>query len=85
MWYLYVVECSDGSLYTGVTTDVHRRLSEHNNSSKGAKYTRSMRPVRLVYYEKHADRSSACKAEYALKKLSRKKKLELISMPYATI
>ena len=85
MWYLYVVECSDGSLYTGVTTDVQRRLSEHNNTSKGAKYTRSRRPVRLVYYEKHSDRSSACKAEYALKKLSRKKKLELISMPYATI
>ena len=85
MWYLYVVECSDGSLYTGVTTDVHRRLNEHNESTKGAKYTRSRRPVRLVYYEEHVDRSAACKAEYALKKMSRKNKLEYIRIPCSII
>ena len=85
MWYLYVVECADGSLYTGVTTDVHRRLNEHNKSTKGAKYTRSRRPVSLVYYEEHVDRSAACKAEYALKKMSRKNKLEYIKMPFSTI
>ena len=85
MWYLYVVECADGSLYTGVTKDVHRRLNEHNKSTKGAKYTRSRRPVKLVYYEEHVDRSAACKAEYALKKMSRKNKLEYIEMPFSTI
>lgn len=78
MWYLYVVECADRSLYTGVTTDLERRLSEHNNSSKAAKYTRSRRPVKLVYAETHENRSLACKAESAFKKLSRKKKLEII-------
>ena len=85
MWYLYVVECADGSLYTGVTKDVHRRLNEHNKSTKGAKYTRSRRPVKLVYYEEHVDRSAACKAEYALKKMSRKNKLEYIEMTFSTI
>ena len=85
MWYLYVVECADRSLYTGVTTDVQRRLREHNKSTKGAKYTRSRRPVKLVYYEEHVDRSLACKAEYALKKMSRKNKLEYIKIPCSII
>ena len=78
LWYLYGVECADRSLYTGITTDLDRRLNEHNNSPKAAKYTRSRRPVKLVYAETHIDRSSACKAEFAFKKLSRKKKLEII-------
>ena len=78
MWYLYVVKCSDESLYAGITTNVKRRIEEHNGSSRGAKYTRSRRPVELVYYELHPDRSAAAKAEYTFKKLSRKKKLDII-------
>ena len=67
------------SLYTGITTDVHRRITEHNTSSKAAKYTRSRRPVRLVYKCMYKDRSQASKEEYRIKKLSRSEKLKLIS------
>jgi putative endonuclease len=77
-WYVYIVECVDGSLYTGISTDVQRRLLEHNYGSKSAKYTRSRRPVRLVWSIEVTDRSVASKEEYRIKKLSRKKKLELI-------
>ena len=78
-WYLYVVECSDGSLYTGITKDVVRRLHEHNFSIRGAKYTRSRRPVTLRMVEEHPDQSSATKAEIKFKKLKRKQKLEEIN------
>ena len=78
-WYVYIVECADGSLYCGITTDTHRRLLEHNYSFKAAKYTRSRRPVRMVWTKEVADRSEASKEEYRIKKLSRKKKLELIN------
>ncbi len=78
-WYLYVLLCSDGSYYTGVTVDVDRRLREHNASKAGAKYTRSRRPVRLLFYEKFQTRSSAQKAEYHFKKLTRKQKEKLIN------
>ena len=78
-WFLYVVECSDGTLYTGVTTDVARRLREHNNSLKSAKYTRSRRPVNLVHHTDFPDRATVCKAEAKFKKLSRKQKLEVIN------
>ena len=77
-WFLYVVKCKDGTLYTGITTDVSRRIYEHNNTSKGAKYTRPRRPVSLVYYIDFKDRSSATRAEIIFKKLSRKQKLEKI-------
>lgn len=77
-WYVYIVECADGSLYTGITTDVSRRLLEHNYSFKAAKYTRSRRPVRMVWSKEVSDRSHASKEEYRIKKLSRKKKLDLI-------
>ena len=76
-YFTYIVRCSDSTLYTGITTDLARRLDEHNNSTKGAKYTRIRRPVKLVYSEKYEDRSSASKREYAIKKLSREKKLAL--------
>jgi len=76
---MYVVLCSDGSLYCGVTTDVIRRVGEHNSSSRGAKYTRSRRPVSLVYQEHHSTRSTAQSAESRFKRLSRAKKLEVIS------
>ena len=77
-WYVYIVECSDGSLYTGITTDVNRRLLEHNYSFKSAKYTRSRRPVRLVWTKEVKNRSEASKEEYRIKQLTRKKKLKLI-------
>jgi putative endonuclease len=74
-----MLQCSDNTLYTGIATDIPRRLDEHNNSDKGAKYTKIRRPVILVYSEEHEDRSSASKREYAIKKLKRKEKLELIN------
>ena len=70
-----MLSCSDKSLYTGVTTDVNRRLSEHN-AKKGAKYTRSRVPVIVLYYREVENRSAAQKMESAFKKLSRSKKLE---------
>ncbi len=78
-WFVYVVECSDGSLYTGVTTDVSRRVHEHNHTSKAAKYTRARRPVTLRYWIDFATRSTACKAEAAFKKLTRPQKNVVIS------
>ncbi len=77
-WYVYIVRCSDKSLYTGITVDLDRRVLEHNTSNKGAKYTRPRRPVQLVYSEAHEDRSSASKRESAIKKLSRAEKLTLL-------
>ncbi|MBP7741310.1 MAG: GIY-YIG nuclease family protein [Candidatus Pacebacteria bacterium] len=77
-WYVYMVECADGTLYSGVTTDVERRIKEHNDSPKGAKYTRAKRPVVLVYTETCVDRTEATRREYTLKQLSRDEKLKLI-------
>jgi putative endonuclease len=78
-WYMYVVQCSDNSLYCGVTTDLQRRVLEHNTSPRGAKYTKSRRPVVLTYSERHPDRSSALKAEYYFKRLTRAQKVNRIS------
>jgi len=78
MYYLYMVRCSDNSLYTGITTDLKRRILEHNESKKGAKYTKSRRPVVLVYEEKFENRAEASKREYTVKKLTKSKKEELI-------
>jgi putative endonuclease len=77
-WWLYVVECSDGTLYCGVTTSISRRVSEHNTSQRGAKYTRSRRPVSLVYTEQCSSRSDALRREAAFKRMTRKQKLHLI-------
>jgi len=79
-YYVYILRCSDDTLYTGITTEIKRRVDEHNNSDRGAKYTKLRRPVTLVYSEESEDRSSASKREYAIKKLSREKKLELINV-----
>ena len=76
MWYIYILECSDGTLYTGITTDVNRRLSEHN-SGKGAKYTKVRRPVTLRALFEAKNRSEASKEEYRIKRLSREQKLKL--------
>ena len=78
-YYVYVLSCCDNTLYTGITTDVKRRVDEHNNSEKGAKYTKLRRPVELAYSEESLNRSTASKREYEIKKMSRLKKLELIS------
>jgi putative endonuclease len=81
-YFVYILECCDGSLYTGITTDVIKRLAEHNTKDTGAKYTKARRPVKLVYEEVSSDRSSASKREYTIKKLSRIKKLQLINKPF---
>jgi len=78
MYYLYILKCADGTLYTGITTDLKRRVSEHNNTKLGAKYTASRRPVKMVYSKKFKDRSLASKEEARIKKLSRIDKLKLI-------
>lgn len=78
MYHLYILECTDGTLYTGITVDLERRVNEHNFSKLGAKYTRARRPVKLVYSKKFRDRSLASKAENKIKKLSREEKTELI-------
>jgi putative endonuclease len=75
----YILLCSDQTLYTGYTTDLNRRLREHNKTNKGAKYTRSRRPVKLLMAWTFKSRSEALKFEYKIKKLSRKEKLKLIS------
>lgn len=77
MYYLYLLRCADGTLYTGITVDVSRRVKEHNSAVHGAKYTRSRRPVRLVYSKKFRSRSAASTAEFRLKQLSRREKLKL--------
>ncbi len=78
-YFVYIVRCSDKTLYTGITTDVDRRIEEHNSSDKGTKYTSLRRPVELVYSEASEDRSKASKREYEIKKLTKLKKLELIN------
>ena len=78
-YYVYLVLCADNTLYTGITTDLERRVDEHNNSNeKGAKYTRARRPVKLVYSEEYENRSEASKREYLIKKMRRKDKVSLI-------
>lgn len=77
-WYLYILLCADGSLYTGVAVDLKRRLHEHNHTAAGARYTRPRRPVRLAYFEGMDSRSAACKREYEIKQLDARQKLGLI-------
>ena len=78
MWYVYILECSDGTLYTGITTDLDKRLKTHNNG-KGAKYTKTRLPVVLKVSFESEDRSTASKEEYRIKQLTRKEKLKLIN------
>ena len=78
-WYVYILECSDGSLYTGVTTDPERRLHEHNHSPRGARYTRARRPLSLAYQEPADSRAHACRREWEIKQLSAGAKRRLIS------
>jgi putative endonuclease len=78
MWYCYILECSDSTLYTGITTNIERRLKEHN-LGKGAKYTCSRIPVVLKWSCEFKNRSEASKEEYRIKKLSKIKKIEIIN------
>jgi putative endonuclease len=78
MYYLYILECADKTLYTGITTDLARRMAEHNGAKLGAKYTFARRPVRLAYSRKFKNRSAASKEEARIKKLKKSEKLELI-------
>ncbi len=77
-WSVYLLRCADGSLYSGITTDLPRRLAQHNGERPGgARYTRSRRPVRLLWSEEAGNRSQAQRREYAIKSLSREQKLRL--------
>jgi predicted GIY-YIG superfamily endonuclease len=77
-WFVYILRCGDGTLYTGVAVDLRKRLEAHQRGT-GAKYTRSRRPVTLVYRERQPDRSTALKREAALRRLGRAGKLALIA------
>jgi putative endonuclease len=79
MWYVYIVECFDGSLYTGITTDVNKRIGTHNQG-KGAKYTRGRRPVVLLISFSVESKGVALKEEYRIKQLTRKDKLKLCNI-----
>lgn len=78
-WHVYILSCADGTLYTGITNDIKRRLAEHNHNDRAAAaYTRSRRPVELVYKELQPDRSTAAKREAEIRRMSRREKAELI-------
>ena len=79
-WYLYILRCADGTLYTGITTNVERRLEAHR-SGKGAKYTRGRSPLELAYREECGSHSDALKRELLVKKMSREQKEQLIRQP----
>ena len=79
-WYVYLIECRDGSVYTGIATDVARRYAEHA-AGKGARYTRSRPPVRLLASFEYPDRSAASRAEYAIKQLAPARKRALCESP----
>lgn len=79
-WFIYVLETADGSFYTGITTDLTRREADHN-SGRGAKYTAARLPVRLMAAWQAADRSHALRLEYAFKRLSRRAKQDMITLP----
>ncbi|NKF52512.1 GIY-YIG nuclease family protein [Shewanella sp. WXL01] len=78
-WFVYIIECAKGTLYTGITTDVARRFDEHQHGIKGAKYLKGKGPLRLVYQEAQQNRSLATKRELEIKKMTRSKKLALIT------
>jgi putative endonuclease len=77
LWYVYILKCADGTLYTGITTDVNRRLNEHN-SGKGAKYTRTRLPVMIAAVSEAGSRSEASKEEYRIKQLTKLEKIKYI-------
>jgi putative endonuclease len=78
-WFLYVLRCADDTFYTGTTTDITRRINEHNTKKCGAKYTKTRRPVELIFWLDFENRSQAQKAEYKFKKLTRTQKEKIIN------
>ncbi len=78
-WFVYFLRCNDNSLYAGITTDIERRLHQHNHTKLGAKYTRAKRPVTLAFIETAPNKSLASKREYQLKKLTKIQKEQLVS------
>jgi len=78
MYFVYILQCRDGTLYTGIARDLNKRIEEHNNLKLGAKYTKARRPVELVYSKEFPDRSTALIEEARIKKLSRKEKLDFL-------
>jgi len=76
-WFVYILRCADGSLYTGTTKDIKRRCRQHNDGA-ASRYTRSRRPTKLVWQEAHLNRSSALKREAAIKAMTRRAKLEML-------
>ena len=78
IWHVYMVHCSDGTLYTGITNDLEKRIEAHNSGKDGARYTRSRRPVKLVYSEQVESKSAAARLEYQIKGLPRSKKKRLV-------
>lgn len=76
-WFVYIVECSDDTLYTGISTDVEKRIAKHN-SKKGAKYTRTRTPVKCVYVHEYENKSLASKEEWRIKHLTKEEKLKII-------
>lgn len=78
MYFVYILECSDSTFYTGITTNLDRRIKEHNSSKLGAKYTKVRRPVKLIYSKEFENRSEASIEESRIKKLSRTEKLNFI-------
>jgi putative endonuclease len=80
MWHVYILKCSDNTLYTGVTNNLERRVKEHNDSKLAAKYTRARRPVRLLYSQKHKTRAKALQEEYKIKQKNRQEKEKLVKI-----
>lgn len=78
-WQVYIIEADDGTLYTGITTDLERRFAEHLRGPRGARYFAGRRPLRVVYREAAADRSAACRREAEIKNLDRTAKLKLVA------
>lgn len=79
-WLVYIIRADDGSLYTGVTTDIERRFGEHQAGPRGARYFQGRRPVEVVFTESGHSRASACRREYEIKKLSRERKLDMLRL-----
>jgi putative endonuclease len=79
LYYVYILECSDKTLYTGYTNDLEERIKKHNTKDKGAKYTRGRQPVKIIYYEKFDSKTDALKREHKIKRLTRDEKLQLIN------
>ncbi|MDO3382272.1 GIY-YIG nuclease family protein [Gilvimarinus algae] len=81
MWFTYIIECDNGRLYTGITTDINRRWQEHCSGTRGARFFRTCRPERLVWLETFSDRAQASQREAGIKKMTRAQKLALLQQP----